>query len=169
VPLLYLLRHAKSSWDEPSLADRDRPLAPRGRKAASALAHHIKKEKIAPALVLSSPARRAVDTLELVAPALGPQAQTQIEEALYGAGVEDLLRRLRNIPPAIPSVMVVGHNPTLQELALRLAGSGKDLERLKERFPTGALATLSVPGTWEDLGTGEAQLVDLVFPRDLER
>ena len=124
---LLLLRHAKSSWDEPGLADRDRPLAPRGRRAAKALAGHLGQEGVQPALVLCSSARRARETLERIAPALG-EADVTIEDGLYGATEDDLLERLRAVPDSVPSAMLIGHNPAIQALALCLAGSGAGLE-----------------------------------------
>ena len=165
--LLYLLRHAKSSWDDPALADRDRPLACRGMRAGAALARHMEATGISPALVLCSPARRTVDTLDLVAPAFGGQSEILVEEDLYGAGSGDLLRHLRRVPASTPSVMVVGHNPALHELVLTLARGVGDLHHLREKFPTGALATLAVSDPWRELGKTAAELVELVTPRDL--
>src|SRR5947208_6008892 len=140
---LYLLRHAKSSWDDPDLDDHDRPLAKRGVRAAGAIARHIRREGIQPALVLCSSARRARQTLDLIAPAIG-DADAWVEPELYGAGVADLLRRLARLPPSVPSAMLIGHAPTLQDLALRLAGRGdpEALGRLRAKMPTAALATL---------------------------
>ena len=163
--LLYLLRHAKSSWDDPALADRDRPLAPRGVRAARQLAKHARREGIAPDVVLCSPALRARRTLELVEPGLGGQPDVLVAEELYGASAEDLLDRLRRLPDAVGSAMLVGHNPGLQELALTLAPSA---EQLRDSLPTGALATISVADeTWSQLQPGHAELLSLVVPRDL--
>src|SRR5215831_14982212 len=94
VALLYLLRHAKSSWDDPALADHDRPLAPRGRRNGAALAEHVTREGIAPDLVLCSTALRARETLALLLPALGGEAEIQLEDELYGATADELLARL---------------------------------------------------------------------------
>jgi phosphohistidine phosphatase len=165
--LLYLLRHAKSDWDDPALADKDRPLAPRGRKAASALAGHIERSGISPALVLCSPARRTMDTLRLISGSFRDPVEILVEEELYGAGMGDLLRRLRNVPEATPSVMLIGHNPAIHELSLALARSVDDLKQLKAKFPTGAMATLEVPGAWKDLGAEPADLLEFALPRDL--
>ena len=117
---LFLLRHAKSSWDDADLADRDRPLAPRGRRAAGAIARHLRDEEISPSLVLCSPARRTRETLE----AVDPSGDVRIEDELYGASEAELLERLRRVPEAIESVMLIGHNPAIQELALGLASRG---------------------------------------------
>ncbi|MGH2707497.1 MAG: SixA phosphatase family protein [Actinomycetota bacterium] len=164
---LYLLRHAKSSWNDPGLADRERPLAPRGRRAAGKIAGYLRSEKVSPTLVLCSPARRTMQTLELIAPALG-EGRTLVEEALYLADATKLLKRLRRLPETVFSVMLIGHNPSLQELALTLAGRGAALGRLEAKFPTGALAILAVPAeSWRDLGEGVAELAAYVVPRDL--
>ena len=164
---LYLLRHAKSSWEDPSLADRDRPLAPRGRRAATALAAHIRDVGVSPSIVLCSPSRRTMDTLRLITGAFHDPVEILVEEELYGAGSGDLLRRLRKLPASTASVMVVGHNPAIQELALTLARSVDDLNRLKGKFPTCALATLAVPGEWKELGGQPAVLEEFAIPREL--
>jgi phosphohistidine phosphatase len=165
--LLYLLRHAKSDWDDQALADRDRPLAPRGRKAASALAGHIERSGISPALVLCSPARRTMDTLRLISGSFRDPVEILVEEELYGADMGELLRRLRRVDEATPSVMLIGHNPAIHELAVALARSVDDLEQLKRKFPTGAMATLAVPGAWKDLGADPADLLEFALPREL--
>jgi phosphohistidine phosphatase len=157
VKRLYLLRHAKSSWKHAELADRDRPLAGRGRRAAKAIGRHLREQGIDPDLVLCSPARRARETLERIEPALGRGA-VQVEPELYGASAGELLARLRGVADEVESVMLIGHNPAIAELALDLCG-------LEQKYPTGALATLAFP-SWETLD--RAQLVDFVRPRDLE-
>src|SRR5882724_5824752 len=128
--VLYLLRHAKSSWDDPALDDFDRPLAPRGRKAARALAVHMDHKGISPGLVLCSPARRTRDTFDLVRAGLPPATKVRIEDQLYGADPADVLRILGRLAGDLASVMVVGHNPTMQKLALALAAPESGLERL---------------------------------------
>jgi phosphohistidine phosphatase len=169
VKALYLLRHAKSSWADGSLPDHDRPLAPRGEKATNTLARYIAEERIAPALVLCSTAARARQTLDGVAAALGDDVEVWHEGALYGASAHELVKRLRRLQPTVPSVMIVGHNPGLEDLALELIGDGdaSALARLHAKFPTGALATLVVPGTWKALAPGRATLTAFVVPRDL--
>jgi phosphohistidine phosphatase len=164
-----LLRHAKSSWDDPDLPDRLRPLAPRGDGAVAALARHRRPTAVAPGLVLCSPARRAVQTWEGVAPGVPPGTPVTIDEAIYGADSDELLARLREVPPRIRSVLLIGHNPEVQELAVDLVGSGDAglRERLMTKFPTGALATLDAPGNWRDLAWGAATLLAFVVPREL--
>jgi phosphohistidine phosphatase len=171
VKQLYLLRHAKSSWDDPALADHERPLAPRGRRAAARIAEHLRGEGIRPALILCSSSRRTRQTLEPVAAAL-PDVPTQVEADLYGAGEESLLARLRQLPDTADSVLLIGHNPGLQDLAVALAGAGdaETLARLRAKMPTAALATLAAPvARWRDLRPGGAELVAFVVPRELSR
>jgi phosphohistidine phosphatase len=165
---LYLLRHAKSDWDDPELSDHDRPLAPRGRRASKTIAKHLGGEGIEPALVLCSSAARTRETLERIASALGSPA-IEIEGGLYGAGAATLLDRLRRIPDTVDSVMVIAHNPGIEELALELAGSGDEIGRMVRKYPTAALATLTVPdGSWGELAEGRSELVAFVVPRELE-
>jgi phosphohistidine phosphatase len=163
---LYLLRHAKSSWDDPTLADRERPLAPRGRRDAKLIAEHLRRTGFEPELVLCSSAVRTRETLELVRPALG-DATVVFEEELYGASSEELVARIRVVPDAVESVMVIGHNPGLHELALFLASAGDELERLEVKFPTAALATFDLPKSWSELAPAEATLAAYVVPKQL--
>jgi phosphohistidine phosphatase len=166
VKRLFLLRHAKSSWDDPGLDDRDRPLAPRGRRASELIAGHLRREGIAPSLVLCSSARRTRQTLERVIPALDA-SDVSIEDGLYGASSGGLLERLREVPEDLESVMLVGHQPAIQELALDLAGDGAELARVRAKFPTAALATLLFAGEWSELAPGSAELVAYVKPKEL--
>jgi phosphohistidine phosphatase len=165
---LYLLRHAKSSWEDPTLADHDRPLASRGRRASSVIADHLRRRGIIPTLVLCSSSTRTRETLERVSPGLGDEIEVQIEDRLYSASASDLLGRLHEVDARVDSVMLIGHYPAIQELALSLGGSGTDLERLREKFPTAALATLVFQGSWGELTPGSAELVAFVKPRELE-
>jgi phosphohistidine phosphatase len=167
VKRLYLLRHAKSNWGDPSLADEERPLAPRGRKAAARMARHLRQEGIRPDLVLCSTALRATETLKAIERAL-EDTPTRAEKGLYGASAETLLARVRQVPDDVGSVMLIGHNPGLEDLATLLASGGPELPRLREKYPTCALATLDVgEEAWSLLQPGEAELVGLVTPNDL--
>jgi phosphohistidine phosphatase len=167
---LFVLRHAKSSWNNAQLDDHDRPLAPRGERAAEALAAHVATIEPPPALVLCSTARRAQDTLEPVRAQLPDGTAVLIEDELYGAGAPDLLDRLRDIPEDTPSVMLVGHNPGLEDLVKGLGREGDPnlIARVHGKFPTGALATLAFPGPWKSLGWGGATLEAFVVPADLQ-
>jgi phosphohistidine phosphatase len=164
---LYLLRHAKSSWDDPTLADRDRPLAPRGRRAAKVMAKHLRRNAIAPQLVLCSPSSRTRQTLTRIAPALGKSAEVQIRSELYAASAAELLAVLRQVPDGVGSVMLIGHNPGLQDLALSLARGGPEIDRVRGKFPTAALATLGFRAGWRELAPGSAELVSFVKPKEL--
>ena len=167
---LFLLRHAKSSWDNPGLADHDRRLAPRGRRGAKAIAKHLRREGIEPDVVLCSSARRARETLEGVVPALAGEPAVVIEPELYGASASGLLERLRRLPAETGSVMLVGHNPAMQELALSLArGGSPERAAIAAKYPTAGLATLSFEGSWSELDAGAAELVDFVTPKSLKR
>jgi phosphohistidine phosphatase len=163
-----LLRHAKSSWKDPDLADHDRPLARRGRGAATLMAGYLRQHRMSPALVVCSSAARATETLHHLTPALRG-SEVRIEAGIYHASGRDLLDRLRELPDATASVMLIGHNPAIEDLAGQLAGRGSELERMIGKFPTGALAALEFTGRWRNLGPGKGRLVDFATPRDLDR
>lgn len=167
MPTLVLVRHAKSSWDDPTLADADRPLSPRGVKALGRMAAHVSSSVPPPDLVLCSPARRTRETLEGLRPALPPGTRIEIEDDIYGAGTDGLRRLVTALDDATACAMLVGHNPGLQDLALTLVGNGDaDLRRrLWAKFPTGAIATLTVPGGWPEAAASTARLDDLFTPR----
>jgi phosphohistidine phosphatase len=167
VGTLLLLRHAKSSWADPALPDVERPLAPRGEKAARSIARYLLEKRVRPDLVLCSTSRRTRQTFEAIEPSLGRDVPVEYERELYGSSAEELLARLRNVPDGIVTLLVLGHNPGLHDLALLLARSGAGLDRLREKFPTAALATLVASESWPGLGPGAAELVDYVVPREL--
>jgi phosphohistidine phosphatase len=169
VKCVYLLRHAKSSWKDSGLPDHDRPLARRGRRAAKAIARHLREQGIEPELVLCSTARRARETLVRIEPVLGTPV-VRYERELYGASAGVLLDRLHGVPEAVGSVMLIGHNPALQLLALDLARPAPGFRELEAKFPTAGLATLAFPGpSWRALDPGTAELTGFVQPRELER
>jgi phosphohistidine phosphatase len=165
---LWLLRHAKSSWDDDRLADVDRPLAPRGERAATAMASYIEDAAIRPDLVLCSPALRARQTLEHVQASLG-EPEIVIDPELYTFDAHPLLARVRTVPDAVASVMLVGHNPAMHELAEMLARSGDRLRDLTAKYPTGALAELELDATsWSGIAENGAVLTRFVTPRSLD-
>jgi phosphohistidine phosphatase len=165
---LYLLRHAKSSWKDTSLPDHDRPLTGRGRRASKAIARHLREQGIEPELVLCSAARRARETLDRIEPALATST-VRVEDDLYAATARALLERLRTVRDTVESVMLIGHNPGLQDLALDLAHPSPTARELATKYPTGALATLAFQASsWQELDRDTAELVALVRPRDLE-
>lgn len=166
---LLLLRHAKSSWDDPAIEDFDRPLNGRGRRAALRLARHIADASPRPDLILSSPSRRTRDTLAPIVEAIGGAVRVRFEHELYLATAETLLDRVRAAPPRTTALMLVGHNPGLHDLALLLAGAGDPAlrRRLEDKLPTGGLATLTIDAPWPRAVAGAARLVGFVTPRDL--
>ena len=164
--LAYLLRHAKSSRDDPELPDHERPLNPRGLKAAKRVAEHMRRSGIAPALILCSSARRAQETAAPIHRMLGSRAKIKVEDGLYAASAAQLLERLRRVADPVPSVMVIGHNPGIQELAVQLIADQETKVRLAARFPTAALATLDVGALrWRQLKPGSVELVAFTTPR----
>ena len=165
---LYLLRHAKSSWEDPTLADHDRPLAPRGRRASKVIAEYLRRQPNTPRLVLCSSSERTRETLKRISSALRGDVEVRIEERLYTASASGLLERLHEIDARVNPAMLIGHYPALQELALNLAARGVDLTPLREKFPTAGLATLTFRGSWDELAPGAARLIAFVTPKELE-
>jgi phosphohistidine phosphatase len=163
---LCLLRHAKSSWDEPGLPDRDRPLARRGRLACARIAAYLQLHEIDPALVLCSSSARTRETLELVS-AGALSGAVSIEDGLYAATATELLDRLRTVDGSVGSVLLIGHEPALRELALSVARPGPHNDAVREKFPTGALAVFTLAGTWAALAPETATLTAFVKPRAL--
>lgn len=165
---LWLLRHAKSSWYDPGLEDRDRPLAPRGEQGADRMRDYFVAEGIRPALVLCSSALRTRQTLARVLSAFEPELEVRIEASLYTFDADPLLARLRVIPEGVSSVMLIGHNPAIQELAVMLAARGERLDQLAQKYPTGALAEIELPaGSWPEIGKTPGELTRFVVPREL--
>jgi phosphohistidine phosphatase len=165
---LLLMRHAKSSWDQPELADMDRPLAPRGRRSAQAMARRMRKDKLRPDLVLGSPAARVRETWDLLREELGQDLPCRILRSLYPGAPSRLLAALSRVGDDISILLVIGHNPGLGSLALRLArtGSKKSRKLMETKFPTGALAVLAFEVEhWSEIETG--RLLAFVRPKDL--
>jgi len=169
---LLLMRHAKSSWDDTKLSDHDRPLSDRGRRAAVAMRTAMRDLGLAPDVVLVSTAARTLATLA----ALEPWDDTPITEpmgVLYLADPTKLLAALHGVQETVRSVLLVGHNPGMHELAVLLVGahamtqSNEMTRRLAARYPTGALAEFAIAGPWSSLGEGGGRLVRFLLPRDL--
>lgn len=159
---LYLLRHAKSSWGDPGLADFERPLNERGRRAAPLVAEFMREKGIRPGLVLSSPAVRARQTAELVAGAAGGAAPIRFDERIYEAHPLDLLKVVREADESVTELMLVGHNPGLEELTARLTGA-------RERLPTAALVRIELRADgWPQVEEGGGRLEWVVRPRELD-
>jgi phosphohistidine phosphatase len=167
VARLLLLRHAKSSWSDASLRDHDRPLNGRGRRAAASMGAHLRARDWLPDLVLCSSARRTCETAALLD--LPADTAVEIEHDLYLADADDVFARVSRVDDAIGSLMVIGHNPTMHEVALDLARAGDPSarSRLASAYPTGALALFDVDVPWRELEPGSARLTNFVVPRDL--
>jgi phosphohistidine phosphatase len=167
---LLLLRHAKSSWETPELADADRPLAPRGREAAPAMARLMAKKGWRPDLVLCSHAARVRETWQLMAPVLGENVACKTLRTIYLGAPSQLLATLRRADKDAKVLMLIGHNPGLGALATRLCGGGskKSLEKMSNKFPTGALAVIALDlDDWSGLTMASGRLEAFVRPKDL--
>lgn len=170
---LLLLRHAKSSWEDRELPDHERPLNPRGRRAAAAMRDAMDRLGLVPDLVLLSTSVRTVQTLE----ALEPWSDTPLVdrvEALYNASAATLLDTVRGVKETVRSVLVVAHNPGIHELANLLVGTqvnddtfaNADIRRLRDGYPSGALSEFSITSPWHGLGESGGRLVRFLCPRD---
>ena len=159
--ILLLVRHAKSSRDDPALVDKERPLNDRGRRDAPKMAKRLAKRDLKPDLILSSPAVRALTTAQLMAEKLDYKAKAiVVDDRLYAAAPEALIKVIRELGHKPGCVMLVGHNPELAELAQRLSDSITDM-------PTCAVAEFEYDmKSWSELGQQEPAKVKLQSPRD---
>ncbi|MBO0809792.1 MAG: histidine phosphatase family protein [Actinobacteria bacterium] len=177
---LVLLRHAKSAW--PDVPDRERPLAKRGQRDAPAAGRWLREADCVPDRVLCSPARRAIQTWELAQSELGASPPVTVEGRVYNASVPELLDVIRAVPAGIRTLLVVGHDPAVQGVALTLVGgtdgagrpaggpdgsAAETIDRMRAKFPTAAIAVLELTGTWRQLRPGQARLARFVVPRDI--
>jgi len=170
---LLLLRHAKSDWSKTG-EDHERPLNARGRKTAPRMGAYLKDKGYFPKLVLCSTARRTRETLDLVRPYLEPEPKIRFSRSLYLAEWPALLGALRDVPRTCPTVLLVGHNPGLEQLAAALAREPETrdeqerMDRMAEKFSTCALAAFDFEARdWRSVGPGAGALVDYVRPKDL--
>jgi phosphohistidine phosphatase len=163
---LMVLRHAKADWPV-GVADHDRPLAKRGRRDAAAAGLWLAEQHAEPALAWVSTARRTRETWAGLAGALGDAVDVRYDDRVYEAGTDDLLEVLRETPRKTASVLLVGHNPGVQDLVLLLARLGSDDARslAASKFPTSGLALLDVEGDWAGLKPRSATLSDFVVVR----
>jgi phosphohistidine phosphatase len=164
---LVLLRHAKSDW--PDVADHERPLAKRGRRDAPVVGRWLGTSGYVPDAVVCSTARRARETWELASMglnAVAPDACPAVtyEPRVYEATVLGLLMLVREFDPAWRTVVIVGHNPGLAELASGLASPD---DEAPHRFPTAAVAVFGLPGSWADVAPGEERLLAFTIPAEL--
>lgn len=166
---LVLLRHAKSAWPQ-GVADHDRPLAPRGQHAAPTVGRWLRGAGYLPDAVLCSSSRRTRETWHLVREQLGTDPPTMFDEQLYGAAPAEALELIRGVGSACRTLLVIGHDPALHELARTLSRDDADpavIERMRGKYPTAAVAVVEVPGTWQQTEPGAARLVCFVTPREL--
>src|SRR5262245_19623739 len=168
---LMLLRHEKSDWTKPSQRDRDRVLAPRGRSTAPQIGTYMARHKLLPEQVVCSTAVRTRQTWELVAAALPKAPAVTFEDGLYDADPDDIIDVIQATPGDVRSLLVLGHNPGLHEVANLLVATG-DLdarERLGEKLPTAGLAVIDFAfGSWDKVHPDSGRLDRFVVPRMLE-
>lgn len=163
---LLLFRHAKSDWPD-GVDDHERPLAERGRRATPLMASYMAGEDLIPDFVLVSPARRTLETWKLLRPAMGDDVRWREEPRIYEAPAQMILNVVRAAEPGIGTLLVIGHNPGLQDTALRLAGRGReaDLIRLRRKYPTAGLAVIVFTATfWSDIADQSGELERFVTP-----
>lgn len=168
---LILMRHAKSAWDSPNLADIDRPVAPRGAAATAKMVPWLKKQKLGPQLILCSTARRARDTLEIIRPALPKTVKTRLMREIYMALPRELLTCLAKAPDTLDEVMMVGHNPGMHDFASWLIGSGEKVAvaDLRKKFPTAAVAVITFDtAKWSSVDRDSGTLTAFVTPKSLD-
>lgn len=170
VKTLTLLRHAKSGWDDPVARDFDRPLNPKGRRAAAMVGRHLNALGLAFDHIVASPAVRVQETLAEVQAGLGRTIAPAFDRRIYMASAATLLDVVHDLPDTAERVLLVGHNPGLEELVLMLVpekgdGLRDDVER---KYPTASVAELSLDGGWADAGGSGATLNRFIRPRDLD-
>ena len=167
---LLLLRHAKSSWDDPSLRDIERPLARRGQRDAPRMGAYMRAEDLTPDLVLCSPSQRTRETWALVVEGLGEGPPVEYMPDLYHSAASGMLRVIRAQEENARTLLLVAHNPGTEDLAVRLTGHADptDLDRMRAKFPTAALAELQFDAEgWNEVEWGSGRLVRFVIPRSL--
>jgi phosphohistidine phosphatase len=157
---LFLIRHAKSSWDDTALPDKDRPLGDRGRRDAPKMGKQLAKRDVKPDLILSSPARRALTTAEIIAKKLNyKRKDIVVDDRLYAAAVHGLLNVIHGLGDKLERVVLFGHNPELAELAHRLSGE-------ITHMPTCAVAEFTFNAkSWSKIGKANLEKVTLDYPK----
>lgn len=167
---LMLLRHAKSAWNTPGLADVDRPLNARGREAAPRMGTYMMGQGLVPDLAVVSAAKRTRETWALVAPAFGTDIATTFEPAIYEAAPQTLMSVARATSPAVRTLLMVGHNPGMETLAALLVAGGAMAggAAFLPKFPTAALAVIDLDVTsWAEVGHGKGALERFVTPKSI--
>jgi phosphohistidine phosphatase len=165
---LLILRHAKSDWCTGIVTDFQRPLAKRGKHDAPKVGTWLYREGLVPDYVVCSPAERARQTAEIICKKLDYKKKKIVfDDSIYAAGTLELLEVLARCPADAPIVLIVGHNPGLEELVRHLAGEGLEFPEDGKLLPTATVARLEMPGDWRELGPGSAQLISMTRPRSL--
>ncbi|MBA0050516.1 histidine phosphatase family protein [Streptomyces sp. AJS327] len=161
---LVFLRHAKADW--PQVPDHERPLAERGRKDAPVAGEWLAAQGIDPQLALCSTAARTRETWKLAAPKLPRRPRTVYEERLYDAPAGQVIEVLNDLPDEVREVLVIGHNPGMQNVSEVLSGSADEEAgaRMALGFPTSAVAVVSYTGAWKSLGPGAGALTTFWTP-----
>ena len=166
---LYLVRHAKSSWADPALSDRERPLNKRGRKAAPRVGRFLLDEGLVPDFVVSSPAERARQTVTLACEQMGIGRETlHWDRRIYGGGTRALIEVLRESPADARRVLIAGHNPGLEILLLELCDQRIEAPFDGKLMPTAAVAHLEIDPPWADLKPRSGKLISLTRARSLK-
>lgn len=168
---LTLLRHAKSTWDDPVARDFDRPLNPRGRRAARTIGREMRTRGLSLDKVIASPAIRVIETLEEVAAGYGNTLDPHYDQRVYLASVDVLLELIRETDDSIGALLIVGHNPGLERLVLELTRDDGDSKRadVATKYPTATLAEISFSvNHWRDVAEGTGTLAQFIRPRDLD-
>jgi len=155
---LTLMRHAKSSWDEPSLSDHERPLNERGRKAAKAMAERLKESGYRPDLVIVSSAQRTRETADALQKRYKGKLEIRTEAALYEAAAQAYAEVIRHVTEDVKALMIIGHNPTIEWIAEALGGQ-------EFRMPTASYIRLQIPHAWHDFAFEPLKVLDYDFPK----
>jgi phosphohistidine phosphatase len=168
---LTVLRHAKSSWDDPNLDDFSRPLNERGWKAARRIGHELKHREMPFDLVLASTAARVRETIDGLQEKYDFAVPIQFEPRMYGATEHELLSLLQALPETVQAPLLVGHNPGLERLIVELTRDDKDglRRRAAGKFPTAGVAAIELPARrWAEIGPGSGEIVELILPKELD-
>ena len=160
---LMLLRHAKSSWDDPEIPDHERPLNKRGKQNAITMGKYLKKEKLVPDLIISSTAKRANKTADIISKQSGYDDGMIQSETLYSSSSENYIKVINDIPDKYNKVLLVGHNPILEDVIARILGESHTMK-------TCSLAYIELSiNSWKKFSYGtNSKLIDLIVAREIE-
>lgn len=165
---IFLLRHAKSDWSDPFLADHDRPLNKRGRSAAHNIGKYLKLKNIQPDLITCSSAVRTQETLACFQEKAELTSHIKYDSILYGASADQILAVIQCQPPEVSSLMIIGHNPGIEDIALNLTGTdpSNQLPNIYDKVPTGSLITYEFGvNSWAHISLKSGTLTSFVRPK----